>query len=235
MQSPSANKPRLKSLEYAPLTRHSVRWRRRLVVALSMAILAPALARFAPVGLHRTRVFLLQRECASYHASGDSPVNGVVPACWAAFYARLSPPGNVSRGTVLLHELRTPRGERRLVAIDAARRCGELNAAIMLLPRVFELGTPLRLPREVLSGSDAIALDDAVVMYAAQTDPQDRSHFTFHYEIDGREHVVDGWLDEGDRVTMQEQKDVISTMTQPELRADAPPHQLASTVAQSPR
>jgi hypothetical protein len=203
MQSPLPDHS-LAILAYAPVARRFPRWRRTLFIAFASAVFTVAFAALMPVIVHRAQIFLLQRACTGYSAPADASVNGVVPACWAALYAKLSPPGNVSRGTVLLHEMRTPRGARRLVAIDAARRCIESSSALVLLPRVLEPGTPLRLPRELPCESDGMVLKGDVVLFAAQTDAQDPAHFTFRYAHEGREHVVDGWLHDGERLTLEE-------------------------------
>ena len=44
------------------------------------------------------------------------------------------------------------------------------------------------------------ALDDELLVYAPQPDPNDRSRLTIEYQINGRKGMLDGWLKDNDGV-----------------------------------
>ena len=80
---------------------------------------------------------------------------------------------------------------------------GPPGSAMKWIDRTYRLRLPDTNGREVASwlagpGSDQrpIAVDYGNVLrfYAGQPDPNDASHFTLPYRLDGREGVIDGWI-----------------------------------------
>jgi hypothetical protein len=131
---------------------------------------------------------------------------GLVPDCWTRF-GNASPGFPTATGPVLfLHELRTPTGQRRLVAITGAFQPSELPQFISgydAEAQMIEPGTWKVLPRNRTGGVAISVLSGPqpkpphVRIFAGQSDPADPSHFTIRYELDGVGQVVDGWLRDG--------------------------------------
>ena len=131
----------------------------------------------------------------------------LVPPAWSKFYGLLSPPGFQSRGTVFLHERRTPGGRRLLVAVDYLGR-GFQDAGNFFLDvsefhiRAFESGGPFALPVEVQSDQAPLSLYTSggvqapLRLRAGQPDPDDPTHFTIRWELPGSDAagVIDGWV-----------------------------------------
>lgn len=225
------------AIEYAPrLPRHR-RWLRRALLPLIAGAVLVSVYWWGPPFWFRARLAHAERQCRSYLAAPDTivytndaadvkrlgasatgyqpgPGNDnslfLVPPAWSKFYGLLSPPGFQSRGTVFLHERRTPAGRRLLVAIDYL---GDdfLHADNYWIDvsefqvRAFEPGGPFSLPVEV--HSDQITRElymrdgrrETLRLYAGQPDSNDPTHFTIAWEL--TEHptthgVLDGWVRE---------------------------------------
>src|SRR5262249_20853157 len=153
--------------------------------------------------LRRVELYGLQRQCLLHKPARDASAIGVVPDCWFRFYAKLSPPGLVSQGTVFLHEMKTPAGQRRMVAVDLVRACVNSRGGYDAVPRVFTLGSPMHLPRELRCRTSWFSFSGDVRVDVAELDPSDLSHFTFRYSKDGQESFVDGWLSDDDTITLE--------------------------------
>ena len=132
-----------------------------------------------------------------------------VPLCLSRLMALLSPPGLRSDGTIFLHLLHCPAGDR-LVSLDLFR---DANGALCAQPRVIRPN----------NGYDAVEIDggqattlllssDAIV-YSAQTDSDDASHFSFQVIQDRHRMIFDGWLTENQKVVIQAPK---TAMTLPD-------------------
>jgi hypothetical protein len=131
---------------------------------------------------------------------------GHVPDCWTRF-GGAGPGFPTATGPVLfLHELRTPSGQRRLVAITAAFPPNELPKFISgydVEAQIIEPGTWKLAPQNQTGGIPLSVLSGIpptpphVRVLAGQPDPADPSHFTVRFEVDGVAHVADGWLRDG--------------------------------------
>lgn len=123
---------------------------------------------------------------------------------WREFFAILEPPGRKPGALLFLHERLTPKGQRRLVAVDLPAR-SQQPAFHML---VFRPGT---------MGSNPALLDESSWMppflveprpaglriMAGEIDPRDASHFTIAWQADTQSGVIDGYLLENDRVILE--------------------------------
>ena len=123
---------------------------------------------------------------------------------WKRFYTTWSPPGRIDQATLFLHERKNRRGETRLVAIETAPLTSDNLPFVRLNIIVVQPGTSFSAPQDTsdtVQGLDALQLDSSAThlrWFAGQPDPEDASHFTIRYELDGRPGLVDGWLrDEG--------------------------------------
>ena len=105
---------------------------------------------------------------------------------------------------VFLHELTTPGGVRRIVAVHYLPYCldGPDAAGAGLVARIFEPGGFISAPayvgdaqaRLLVPANPAPAAPPAVRWFAGQPDAEDASHFTLDYELAGRHGTVDGYL-----------------------------------------
>lgn len=126
---------------------------------------------------------------------------------------RWSPPSpNAPRGVLFMHERISPGGNRRLVVIrylaNASGTRPESFLGYNFDPRVFipgNLSVPaIAVPRDITPGglsSDASPLPPLKI-FAGQPDANDASRFTIRFLADGAERVVDGELDDQDRITL---------------------------------
>lgn len=225
------------AIEYAsPLPRHR-RWvRRGLLPLLAGAALVSAYWWGPPVW-YRLQLAYAERQCTGHLAppetivytehpddvkrlvaspagykpgpAGDGSVYRVPPA-WSKFYGLLSPPGFQSRGTVFLHERRTPSGRRLLVAVDyLGDQLYDWGSFWMDVSefqvRAFEPGGPFSLPVEVQSDQVPRRLytsdgrPGTLRLHAGQPDPNDPTHFTITWELTEdptARGVLDGWVRE---------------------------------------
>jgi hypothetical protein len=142
----------------------------------------------------------------SWGRSATRTATGYLPECWNRF-SRVAP-GFLppTAPVVFLHELRTPSGQRRLVSVVATFEPSELPLFISgydVSATVIAPATWRMLPRNRTGGVALSVLSGPqpkpphVRVYAGQPDPADPSHFTIRYEVDGVEHVADGWLRDG--------------------------------------
>jgi hypothetical protein len=127
------------------------------------------------------------------------------PPEWTKFYAIYSPPGLRSAGTIFLHELKKPDGERRLVALDLESESAGLLSVVY--PRVFIPGTLLRSPAEAKAASNRCLIEmPSATLFSAVPDPADPTHFTFKAQLNSLQITYDGWLGNDDRVVIGPRK-----------------------------
>lgn len=145
---------------------------------------------------------------------------------WQAFYALCSPPGRNSAPTLFLHELRSPVGNRRLVAIEGwyegSISGGWWEDEIALSATVFRPGSLFSQPTEVGCARKVLKITSADVseliakgeslggrrwgwpfIFAGQLDLSDPSHFTIAYKVHGKPGKIDGWLLDDDTVWIE--------------------------------
>jgi hypothetical protein len=115
-------------------------------------------------------------------------------------------------GQILLHELQTPSGKRRLVMVryhpekdtfTPAMVVGyNVDVTIVTPATAFSLPVARRQddPIDVTSGFPPHPPN--VRIFAGQPDPGDPSHFTIRYQMWGQEDIVDGRLDDHERITL---------------------------------
>ena len=203
-------------LQYAP--RPPLRRRRvvgRVVVGLAVLAFAAAAVYGFPVWQERVTLYVLQRQCMRHapaadevvfdsgpgraealmalggyhHMAGPPAAAFLVPPYWRDFYAKLSPPGLRSHGTVFLGRMTTRGGKQYLVAVDMSLQSAGTDD-VLLMSRVVEPGSLLRRPR--MRGGMGVRLLSFGLLDAAvtpgQVDPADPTHLIL---FGGRVH---GWL-----------------------------------------
>jgi hypothetical protein len=113
-------------------------------------------------------------------------------------------------GTVFLHEMQTPSGERRLVLLSISSFSQLAYDANMLRLEYREWSAAVN-PQLLKSDEATFAgLESPFIskrhwkFFAAQPDTADPSHFTFDYDLDGARHTCDAWLkDDGQLIVSQ--------------------------------
>lgn len=127
---------------------------------------------------------------------------------WAHFYELCSSTGRQNEPTLFLHELTSPGGNRRLVAVEGSassppdsqpRECDiELRAVVFRPGSFYSPATELASStRKVAIASDEPSRASGslqVRVFAGQPDPSDPSHFTVRFEANDKRGTLDGWL-----------------------------------------
>ena len=138
------------------------------------------------------------------------------PRCLREYETRVSPqiPWPFYPPVLLLHELRSPRGNRRLVVIWKDQFPGHNALGDRLW---FALYVPSGLwsaPRKIRAGGpgDVIWLPEPYRHLGeadcdiGQADPADPSHFTIPFQIRGKSGIFDGRLTDDDTIVITERK-----------------------------
>jgi hypothetical protein len=215
----------LQPLNYAPTPPMHRRgsFRRWFYAIVLLAIIAPGWW-WAPLAWRRTRVLYWQQKCIAYTAQPDQVIYDqasktcVLSSAWSHFYTIISPPGSRSDGTLFLHQMQKPNGERRLVVAEVDEtnfnyQIAPPNFKIEVWTHVFKLGTFTEQPAEVSSydrnhvviGSTGYGtILNATKVYAAAADPADPTHFTFRTSDQNGGHIYDGWLQNDESVAIGE-------------------------------
>jgi hypothetical protein len=146
-----------------------------------------------------------------YATDPSGAIAYLVPAQWTSLYASLGS-GFQTSGTVFLHERVAPSGTRVLVGIDVnlislnyvARTAATMGA------RILEPGSAFRGPRMSMTATrgdgSQIQFDpetDRLTIYAGQPDPNDASHFTIDYDLNGARHTLDGWVVDANEIKIE--------------------------------
>lgn len=70
-------------------------------------------------------------------------------------------------------------------------------------PLVIAPGTLVRAPSSTLFSGNFTSVKCDGRFFAGQPDPNDESHFTIDYEVDGIRNTIDGWLLDDDTVKLE--------------------------------
>lgn len=206
-------------LDYAPAP--PLLQRRHAISALwvmGIALLGLIGWKVIPVALHRAELMRMQRECLHFSVAPDAKISTTqrtVPPAWSAMCRSVPPFGFNSHGTIFLHELRTPSGERRLVGVDAYFSTIR-NGLTMVFPRIYTVGSLRRPPTLVSQGQGGTSFPGQWEFSQGQPDPAEPRHFTFVMRrIDASsageertpDRTIDGWLDDDDRVGLEQRRE----------------------------
>jgi hypothetical protein len=133
------------------------------------------------------------------------------PTVWRRFYQGVSGGLIASSGTAFLGERVTPAGQRVLVAVDLFLTAPGPNITTASFGvSVVTPGTSYRRPHP-LPAATAVGDGRYVGLYAAdrfrvfagQRDAADGSHFTIEYDLNGKHHTLDGWLEDDQTVKIE--------------------------------
>ena len=198
-------------LNYAPgLPLH--RRRVLLIWMASLVVLAAAVSArwWEPPAWRHFQILYWQHRCMVYNGPANQLIFNsarsihIIPREWSNFYSAFSPPGFVSQGTVFLHEMKKPNGQKRLVSVDCTLwQFGLIHG----LSRVFVPGTAFRLPRELTTHDDFRFENTAdLKVCAGIIDPADSSHFSFREQSGNCEIIYDGWLQNDETIVIGQRK-----------------------------
>ena len=194
--------------------------RRRIQRAIVVGVIAIGLSvggyLWGPAVWRQAQLLYWQRQCMAFDRGQPTTVYDSaakvmdIAECWTNFNAAYSPPGMISHGTILVHEMRNPQGEVRLVGIDAIG--SHFPAQPDISVRVFVPGNLLRPPRQqrMILQSPGRAFpapqDSTFQLTSGTVDPRDLSHAWFTYVKDGETKVIDVWLGNDDDVTLEKRE-----------------------------
>lgn len=119
------------------------------------------------------------------------------PTLWAQY-----PLGRWEPGPRFLHERRGAGGSARLIAVDLSR----LDNGFYFYPRIIQpatLSSPPKLLKRIYAMGLRLEPTDEVRIYAGQADPNDSSHFTIRFMLNGTAGMIDGWIRADDTVSMK--------------------------------
>jgi hypothetical protein len=227
----------------------------RRLIRLSLLLLAIAAVRLSPMILRQVKAAYYFRQCLNFTAPPGQLVHendpgkaaalvksgkeyiwspnsfdaAMVPEAWRNFYTAWSESGLVSDGTSFLHERQTPRGDRRLVAVDldvtasfthspgfhikVFASSGGVGAARLRTASVRNLDLWLDQTRWRMVDNPPLRF------FTGQADPADLTHFTIPYILEEQRGVIDGWLKDDDTVALEVRP---VTAPAPSSRASSP-------------
>lgn len=213
-------------LDYAPAP--SARWKiiRRTLIAFCVLAISLAGWYWGPGAWRRTQILYWQWRCMNYvPATDEVAYDGVIvarPECWERLSAltgitlpvglRGWIPGPGSEPLVFVGELEDRLGLRRLVVVQGNRTIVRFPSAQGVPNFGFGavaigpggLGSdPQRLGGIVSHGLGTPIRPGAFKIYMGQRDPEDPSHFTIRYTVDGTDYIADGRIGENQSVQLR--------------------------------
>lgn len=214
-------------IDYGRLPRRRRKW--PWVLAVTLAVLGAVTVRQGPAAWEGAKFLAFERSCLGYERPADFVVYAEDPALGDALLAGPQPVGGGYQasppsvefphvyftpdvwvkhplckwepGPAFLHRVRNPNGEVRLVAVEFGGR-----HRLAFYPRVIVPGSFRSGPRRVVNRfvlEMARNPSDKIHVFAGQPDPQDPTHFTIGYTVNGHADTIDGWLAANDTVRLE--------------------------------
>lgn len=208
-------------IDYAPRpSNRRVRRVRFLLCAFLLIVFVAAVGwKCGPRALRRVELLYWQRKAMRYTAppdrvvyEGNSTGHGAFfPAReWRELYFLCSPPGRHGLPTLFVHELRSPGGKDRLVALEGPSERSDDDQDLDLTATVFRPGSLFSQPTELSCSRRLLEIRAErssgmrhLHVFAGQPDSSDSSHFTVRFELNGRPGNLDGWLLDDDTVRLE--------------------------------
>jgi hypothetical protein len=105
---------------------------------------------------------------------------------------------------LFVHGRNAPSGPQRLVLVQMGRLAGDPFSRISLSPvNLQPLGSSGTTPGTYIRGLEmCLKPTDIVRLYCGQPDPNDASHFTIDYDLNGTRGTIDGKLTSGGTITL---------------------------------
>lgn len=197
--SPVNRMEAVQHLNYAPKPTAAQRfWRRIYRLVLAAALLAVALT-WGPGLLRRGEELYWLQKCLTFQQ----------PAAHAVFemnrfnvlHSEICLPRNRFMGapitpdyTIFLHGMHRPDGAYRLVLLSFTWQPQLALTALQYLEWTVSLSPKLSNWNYITAQTFSGRLNSHWKFFAGQPDPNNASHFTFDYELDGTRHSCDAWL-----------------------------------------
>ncbi|MDP9172986.1 MAG: hypothetical protein M3O30_03865 [Planctomycetota bacterium] len=184
---------------------HRAAWLSLLVVmAMGCAIWGPAAGRWTQTMYwqHRCMTSELPPQTLVIDDSLKSPSSASAEPGMTARVNRFIGEANTNV-VIFVHELHRPDGESRLVAVDVAYGHYSQPNMLDVHANVWVPGTLGKMPLFARMDWNSLHLPSdskRVRLFAGQADPQNQTHFWFHYEVDAASYNADGWLDNNDQI-----------------------------------
>jgi hypothetical protein len=213
-------------IDYAPAPPwHRRKTATRILIGVAVVLALGLVWRAKPIIVRQVRLLYLQGKCLEYNAPKDevlitaasARLPGKVPPEWSQFYTLLSPPGLQSGGTLFLHKRVSPKGNRRLIAVDfdngytANLRSASYSCAVRVIKPGFGVTAPSENVQPSPFGTMHGFPDGKII--AGTPDPNDLSHFTIEsiLTLDGvtRRRITDGWLRDDDTVLLESREEEV--------------------------
>jgi hypothetical protein len=189
----------------------------RILIVVAVALAVGMFGSQTPRFWLRAQLLYFQHQCLRFTFSPNQivlsmpevhqmslSVAGLVQPPWKSLYTLMSRPGMQSNATAFLHELISPAGHHRLVAINIHLYMN--HRVVFCGTRVIAEGSVDSDPKEVIVGNELHQLslgDGPIRIFGGVADPADSSHFTFIVE-DGPNHdEMNGWLLDDDHVRLE--------------------------------
>jgi hypothetical protein len=188
----------VKSLNYAPKPPAAERYLRRTYRMIVLLAVVAVMVLWGPGAARWGRFLYWEHRCLEFaqppdHVFFDWATCNILHS-ETCFPLTCFDHSRVS-ATIFLHEMRRPDGTRCLVALNLVIPPAAFNSwmpemscqqwIVSLVPRMSswnEVNFP------------TILYDHHWKFFAGHADATNRSHVTFDYELDGRRHTCDGWL-----------------------------------------
>jgi hypothetical protein len=233
----SSDAQQAQDLHYAPPPPvHRRRLLARSLIAMGVFLALLLSARWGPPLWRRTTLLYWQRQCMFaplrsglvIFAEPATEQNGwnsipravAVDRAWERFDNHFaSSPRSKACGSIFLHEMRSPAGHRRLVALNVYSTFAPFRISVCVA-QVFQPGGLLSDPREVISNQLSwFGAEHASRITGASADSTDPSHFSFQFDeriySAQRTRIVDGWLTDDDRIILEVRENPVTPPAPP--------------------
>jgi hypothetical protein len=201
------------TLNYAPKPSARGRTIRRLFIAASLLALIVGAGLWLRSSSSTLRIIYLEHKCLTF-VEPAGQVNYETNNA-RILHQNSCPPLNAFTGyptgtvgdRIFLHELRRPDGVRRLVCVSVGQPSAtEWNHYFQVVVYAWDVtSSPTIVTWDM--GNVATGTGNSLShwkFFAGQPDLQNRSHFTFEYELDGNRHTCDAWLGNDDKLLISQ-------------------------------
>jgi hypothetical protein len=198
-------------LDYGPVPLNQRRHYRRLLRAVLLLGLIAATIILGRSALKWAQFIYWQQQCLNFDYPPNQviyqsePINAPATVCIPAIrFAAFS--GTPNSGTdIFVHRMRRPDGMDCLVELefiwmsppgdtDSMTVIGGVKSSVWSISPVASLATQATTPLPLAIPNQSLKI------FAGQIDPNDASHFTFNYDLNGYDQTCDAWLNNSNQL-----------------------------------